>query len=67
MISHLDINSLLLKIYQIRPITKLTNAAVIGISESKIDGSVLTSEIKASEYDFLCCDRIRHGRGLLAI
>ena len=58
---HLSINSLLPKIGELRHIAKLTNAAVIGISESKLDDSVLTSEIQISEYDLLCCDRSRYG------
>ena len=39
---HLNINSLLPKIDELRHIARLTNAAVIGISESKLDDSVLT-------------------------
>ena len=61
---HLNINSLLPKIDELRHIARLTNAAVIGISESKLDDSVLTSEIQIDEYDFLCCDRNRHGGGV---
>ena len=58
---HLNINSLLLKIDELRHIARLTNAAVIGISESKLDDSVSTSEIQIDEYDLLRCDRNRHG------
>ena len=47
---HLNINSLLPKIDELRHIARLTNAAVIGISESKID--------------LLRCDRNRHGGGV---
>ena len=61
---HLNINSFLPKIDELRHITRLTNAAVIGISESKLDDSVLTSEIQIDEYDLLCCDRNRHGGGV---
>ena len=42
---HLNINSLLPKMDELSHIARLTNAAVIGISESKLDDSVLTSEI----------------------
>ena len=42
---HLNINSLLPKIDELRNIAKLSNAAVIGIGESKLDDSVLSSEI----------------------
>ena len=60
---HLNINSLLPKINELRHIARLTNAAVIGISESKLDDSVPTSEIQIDENDLLCCDRDRHGGG----
>ena len=61
---HLNSNSLLLKYDELRHIARLTNAAVIGISESKLDDSVLTSEIQIDEYDLLRCDRNRHGGGV---
>ena len=61
---HLNINSLLPKIDELRHIAQLTNAAVIGISESKLDDSVLTSEIHIDGYDLLRCDRNRHGGGV---
>ena len=38
---HLNINSLLPKIEELRSIAKSTNAAVIGISESKLDQQFL--------------------------
>ena len=50
------------KIGELRHIAKLTNAAVIGISESKLDYSLLTSEIQIDEYDLLRCDRNIHGK-----
>ena len=43
---------------------RLTNAAVIGISESKLDDSVTTSEIQIDEYDLLRWDRNRQGKGV---
>ena len=42
---HLNMNSLLPKIEELRYIAKSTNAAVIGICESKLDASVLDPEI----------------------
>ena len=42
---HLNVNSLLTKIDELRSIAKLSNAEVIGFSESKLDDSVLSSEI----------------------
>ena len=52
------------KIDELRHIARLTNAAVMGISESKLDDSVPTSEIQIDEYDLLRYDRNRHGGGV---
>ena len=43
---HLNINSLLLKIDKIRYITERTNAAEIGITESKLDESIIQLNIQ---------------------
>ena len=61
---HLNINSLLPKIDELRHIARLTNAAVIGISESKLDDSEPTSEVQINEYDPFHCDRNRNGGGV---
>ena len=53
------------KIDEFRNIAKLSNAAVIGISESKLDDSILPSEIHIDNYNTLCCDRNRHGGGVV--
>ena len=53
------------KIDELRHIAKLSNAAVIKISISKLNYSMLTSEIQINEYDLLCCDRNRHGDGVV--
>ena len=58
---HLNINSLLPKIEELRFIAKSTNTAVIGICESKLDASVLEQEINIDNYKILRCDRNRHG------
>ena len=55
---HLNINSLLQEIDKLRYIVKLTNATV---SESKLDDSILTSELQINEYDLLHYDINRHG------
>ena len=39
----------------------VSNAAIIGISDSKLDDSVPISEIQINEYDCLRCDRKIHG------
>ena len=62
---HLNVNSLLPKIEELRNIAKLSNAAVIGISESKLDDSVLSSEIHIDNYNTLRCDQNRQGGGVV--
>ena len=61
---HININSLLAKIDQLRYIAKLSEAAVIGISESKLDDSVLPSEIQVGTYDLIRSDKNSHGGGV---
>ena len=51
---HININSLLTKIDdELQYITKLSEVAVIGISQSKLDDSVLSSEIENENYNHL--------------
>ena len=52
------------KIEELRFIAKSTNAAVIGICESKLDASVLEQEINIDNYEILCCDRNRQSGGV---
>ena len=61
---HLSINSLLPKIEKLRIIAKSTNAAIIGVSESTLDESVLELEIQIDDYKIPPCDRSRHGGGV---
>ena len=56
-ILHLNINNLLPKIDKIRFIIKQTNAAIIGISESKLDSSILNREVDIVGYDAIRMDR----------
>ena len=58
------INSLLPKIEELRVIAKSTNAAIMGISESKLDESILEPEIEIHDYKILRCGRNRHGGGV---
>ena len=58
---HININSPLPTIDELRYIAKLSEAAVIGISESKLDDSVLSSEIQIENYELIPSDRNRHG------
>ena len=53
------------KIDELTNIAKLSNAAVVGISEPKFGISVLSSEIHIDNYNTLRCDRNRHGGGVV--
>lgn len=61
---YLNINSLLPKIDELRHIVNSSNAAVIGISETKLGESVHQSEIQISNNDLLHRDRNRNGEGV---
>ena len=43
---------------------KLSNAAVIGITESKLNNYILDSEIQIDSYQILRCGRNRKGGGV---
>ena len=60
-----NINSLLLKIEDLRSIACLSNAAVIGVAESKSDNSIFDSEIEIDSYNILRFDRNRRRGSLL--
>ena len=60
----MNINSLLSKIDELREIARKTKATVIGITESKLDGSVLDGEITIDGYELVRSDRNRHGGGV---
>ena len=62
---HLNVHDLLSKIEELRFIAKSTNAAVIGICESKLDASVLDLEVSIDNYKILCCGRTRQGGGVV--
>ena len=62
---HFNINSLPPKIEELRIIAKSTNATILGISESKLDESVLEPEIQTGDDKILRCDRNRQGGGLV--
>ena len=42
-------------------IAKLTNATVIGLSETKLDNAVWSSELEIEGYDLVRSDRSRRG------
>ena len=57
-------HSILPKIDEICYIAKLTNATVIGLSETKLDNTVLSSELEIEGYDLVISDRSRGGEGV---
>ena len=62
---HLGVNSLLPNIEELRNIAKLSNAAVIGISESKLDGSAISSKIHIGNCNTLSCNWNINGGGVV--
>ena len=61
---HLNIYSLLPKIDELSDLARRTNAAVIDISESKLDSTVLDSEIYIGNYEILRFNRHPQGGGV---
>ena len=59
---HLNINSLLPKIEELRYKVRRRKASVISIFESKLDSTVLDPEFYIEYYEILCFDRNQHGR-----
>ena len=57
---HININSILPKIEELRCVACLSNAAVIRISESKLYNSIFDSEIEFDSYNILRFYRNRH-------
>ena len=60
---HLHINSLLSKIDELREMAKVQKAAIIGITESKLDDTVLEGEVEIEGYKIIRSDRNRNGGG----
>ena len=54
---HINVNSLLPKIEEIRFIAKKSKATVIGISETKLDGTIFDTKIYIEGYSIVRCDR----------
>ena len=61
---HIKINNLLSKKDEIRCIANKTKAAIIGITEPKLDHTVPDPEVNFPGYDILRCDRNRNGSGV---
>ena len=60
----LNVNSLLPKIDEICYVTKLTNATFIELSETKLDNTVLSSELEIEGYGLVRSDRSHRGGGV---
>ena len=61
---HLNINSVLPKIDELREIAKKTRATVIGLTETKLDATVLDGEVNIEGYELIRSDCKRHGGGV---
>ena len=61
---HLNINSLLPKIDEVRDFIKKSNASVLGLTETKLDDSISNQEIDIQGYILIRSDRNRHGGGV---
>ena len=61
---HIYVNSLLLKIDELRDIISRTKPAILGITESKLDSFVSDQEVNISGYSILRSDRNRNGGGV---
>ena len=57
----MNISSLLPKIDKICFITKQSNASIIGISESKLDSSILNKKLDIDDYNLFRLDHSRRG------
>ena len=52
------------KIDEVRYIANITNVSIIGISETKLDETILSSELEVDGYDLVRLDRSRRGGGV---
>ena len=53
------------KIHELRLIAQKSNPTIIGITESKLDNSVLNSEVDIEGYTIFRSDRTRNGGGVI--
>ena len=59
---HLNVNSLQPKIDEVKLIADRSNATIIGISETKLDITIINNELEC--YDLVLSNRNRHGGGV---
>ena len=61
---HLNVNSLLSKIDELRDIINCIRPAILGITESKLDSSVTNTEVNINGYSIIRNERNRNGGGV---
>ena len=61
---HININSLLPKSNEIHYIANITNAPIIGISETKLNETILSSESEVDGYDLVRLDWSKKSGGV---
>ena len=61
---HLNVDSLLPKIDEVKLIANKSNATILGISETKLDKTIMDSELHIEGYDLIRSDRNRHDGGV---
>ena len=61
---HINVNSLLSKIDELRDVVGHARPAILGITESKFDSSVSDHKVNISSYSILMSDRNRYGGGV---
>ena len=61
---HLNVYSILPKLHELKMIAGNTKAAIIGITESKIDNFMSDSEVENLCYCIIRCDRNRNRGGV---
>ena len=64
---HLNINSFLSKVYELRDITIYIRPVILGIAETKLDSSVTSAEAYINGYSIIKNDRNRKSEGLHVI
>ena len=63
-VGHLNVNSLLSKIEELRALAFNTNNSVLGITKTKFDNTVSNEELKIDGYNLLQSDRNKNGGGV---
>ena len=64
-IAHLNVSSLLKNIDEIRHLMNNNKIHILGLSETRLDDSVLDNEIRIDDYNIIRLDRKRTGGGII--